>query len=332
MKSEARNPNSESRNQQLGVRSSAFGAPAIEVHDLVRRFGSFTAVDHITFHIEQGEVFGFLGPNGAGKTTTIKVLTGILAPTSGTCRVLGLDVLHDSARLKQSVGYMSQKFSLYEDLTAHENLVFFGSVYGLSRSSLGPAIDGALTRFGLERFERVQARELPTGARQRLALACAILHDPGVLFLDEPTSGMDPASRRKFWELIHVLAGQGKTVLVTTHYLDEAEYCNRLCLISQARIIAEGTPEHVRSLAKGGALSIACSPLGKCLSALLSRPDLGETSIYGGSLRLVTDDPDQARAALPDLLAKAGASFESVTLDRPTLEDVFVQLVRESHA
>jgi ABC-2 type transport system ATP-binding protein len=306
--------------------------PAIEVRDLVRRFGSFTAVDRITFHIEQGGVFGFLGPNGAGKTTTIKILTGILAPTSGTCRVLGLEVPRDSARLKQSVGYMSQKFSLYEDLTAHENLVFFGSVYGLSRPALGRAIDSALARFELEGFKQVQARELPTGARQRLALACAILHDPGVLFLDEPTSGMDPASRRKFWELIHVLAGQGKTVLVTTHYLDEAEYCNRLCLISQARIIAEGTPEQVRGLAKGGALSIACSPLGKCLTALLSRPDLGETSIYGGSLRLVTDDPDRARSALPDLLARTGASFESVTLDRPTLEDVFVQLVRESHA
>ena len=305
----------EVRSPESKVQGPKSTVPAIEVHDLVRRFGNFTAVAHISFRIEQGDVFGFLGPNGAGKTTTIKVLIGILAPTSGTCRVLGLEVPRDSARLKQSVGYMSQKFSLYEDLTAHENLTFFGSVYGLSR----PA-------------KQVQARELPTGARQRLALACAMLHDPGVLFLDEPTSGMDPASRRRFWELIHLLASQGKTVLVTTHYLDEAEYCNRLCLISQARIIAEGTPEHVRSLAKGGALSIACSPLGKCLTALLSRPDLGETSIYGGSLRLVTDDPDRARAALPGLLTQAGASLESVTTAQPTLEDVFVQLVRESNA
>jgi ABC-2 type transport system ATP-binding protein len=303
---------------------------AIEVRDLVRRFGSFTAVDHISFHIERGEVFGFLGPNGAGKTTTIKVLIGILAPTSGTCRVLGLELPRDNARLKRSVGYMSQKFSLYEDLTAQENLVFFGSVYGLTRDVLGAAIDRAIVRFELERYRQVQAHELPTGARQRLALACAVLHDPGVLFLDEPTSGMDPASRRKFWELIHVLAAQGKTVLVTTHYLDEAEYCNRLCLISRAKIIAEGTPVQVRGLAKGGALSIACSPLGKCLSALLSRPDLGETSIYGGSLRLVTNDPDRARAALPGLLAEAGAVFESAALDQPTLEDVFVQLVRRT--
>jgi ABC-2 type transport system ATP-binding protein len=335
-----RTPNAEVRSPQsgaaapagqLGVRVSAFGDPAIEVRDLVRRFGSFTAVDHVSFQIERGEVFGFLGPNGAGKTTTIKVLIGILAPTSGTCRVLGLDVLRDADRLRQSVGYMSQKFSLYEDLTTEENLTFFGSVYGLSRLALKPAIERAVARFELERFKQVQARELPTGARQRLALACAILHDPGVLFLDEPTSGMDPASRRKFWELIHVLAGQGKTVLVTTHYLDEAEYCNRLCLISQARIIAAGTPEHVRGLAKGGALSIACAPLGRCLSALLTRPDLGETSIYGSSLRLVTNDPDQARAVLPGLLTQAGMSLESIATDRPTLEDVFVQLVRESN-
>jgi ABC-2 type transport system ATP-binding protein len=324
MMTEVRSPES-----QQGPKSTV---PAIEVRDLVRKFGSFTAVNHISFHIERGEVFGFLGPNGAGKTTTIKVLIGILAPTSGTCRVLGLEVPRDTPRLKQSVGYMSQKFSLYEHLTSQENLTFFGSVYGLTRDALGPAIDHAMDRFELERFKQVQARELPTGARQRLALACAILHDPGVLFLDEPTSGMDPASRRKFWELIHVLAGQGKTVLVTTHYLDEAEYCNRLCLISQARIIAEGTPEHVRSLAKGGALNIACSPLGKCLSALLSWPDLGETSIYGGSLRLVTDDPDRARTALPGVLTQAGTSLESVTPDRPTLEDVFVQLVRASNA
>jgi ABC-2 type transport system ATP-binding protein len=325
-------PNAEVGTPESRVQGLKTSNPAIEVRDLLRKFGGFTAVDHISFQIESGEVFGFLGPNGAGKTTTIKMLIGILAPTSGTCRVLGLDVRRDTARLRQSVGYMSQKFSLYEDLTSQENLKFFGSVYGLSRLALGPAIEQALARFELERFKQVLARELPTGARQRLALACAILHDPGVLFLDEPTSGMDPASRRKFWELIHVLAGQGKTVLVTTHYLDEAEYCGRLCLISQARIIAEGTPEHVRGLAQGGALRIACSPLSKCLSALLTRPDLGETSIYGGSLRLITDDPDRARAALPGLLAQAGMSLGSVAPDRPTLEDVFVQLVRKSNA
>jgi ABC-2 type transport system ATP-binding protein len=305
---------------------------AIEVRDLVRRFGSFTAVDRVSFHIERGEVFGFLGPNGAGKTTTIKVLIGILAPTSGSCRVLGLEVPHDNARLKQSVGYMSQKFSLYEDLTGRENLQFFGTVYGLKRDALGAAIDSILSRFELKRFEMAQAKELPSGARQRLALACAMLHDPGVLFLDEPTSGMDPTSRRQFWEQIHRLAAAGKTVLVTTHYLDEAEYCGRVCLINQGRIIAEGTPAQVRGLARASALNVVCTPLNKGLAALLSRPDVGETAIYGGSLRVVTPDPDSARSAIPDLLKQAGARLVSITADLPTLEDVFVQLVRESNA
>jgi ABC-2 type transport system ATP-binding protein len=305
---------------------------AIEVHDLVRRFGSFTAVDRISFNVEQGEVFGFLGPNGAGKTTTIKVLNGILAPTSGSCRVLGLEIPRDNARLKQSIGYMSQKFSLYEDLTACENLRFFGSVYSLKREALSPAIESLVARFELGRFESAQAKELPSGARQRLALACALLHDPGVLFLDEPTSGMDPTSRRQFWDQIHRLARTGKTVLVTTHYLDEAEYCNRLCFINQGRIIAEGTPAAVRSLARTSALNVACSPLNRGLAALLSRPDVGETSIYGSSLRVVTPDPTAARAAIPGLLEQAGAKLDSITADQPTLEDVFVQLVRETSA
>jgi len=305
---------------------------AIEVRDLVRKFGSFIAVDRVSFHIEQGEVFGFLGPNGAGKTTTIKVLIGILAPTSGTCRVLGLEVPRDTARLKQSVGYMSQKFSLYEDLTSRENLRFFGAVYGLKRDVIGSAIDSGLSRFELTRYESAQAKELPSGARQRLALACAMLHDPGVLFLDEPTSGMDPTSRRQFWEQIHRLAAAGKTVLVTTHYLDEAEYCNRLCLINQGHIIAEGTPTQVRALSRTSAMNVVCTPLSKCLTALLSRPDLGETSIYGGSLRVVTPDPGSARREIPALLEQAGVRLVSITSDQPTLEDVFVQLVRESNA
>ena len=305
---------------------------AIEVRDLVRRFGSFTAVDGVSFHVEQGEVFGFLGPNGAGKTTVIRILTGILAPTAGACRVLGLEIPRDNARLKQSVGYMSQKFSLYEELTARENLQFFGAVYGLSRSVLPGAVREILSRFELSPFESTQARELPTGGRQRLALACALLHDPGVLFLDEPTSGMDPTSRRQFWEQIRRLAAAGKTVLVTTHYLDEAEYCNRLCLINQGRITADGTPEDVRARSRATALNVACTPLGKGLVALLKRPDIGETAIFGSSLRVVTPDPDAARRAIPALLEQAGARFLSVTTDRPTLEDVFVQLVRESHA
>ncbi len=323
MNVDRRTPDAEARDRQTAD-------SAIEVKDLVRRFGSFTAVNRVSFSVAPGEVFGFLGPNGAGKTTVIRILIGVLVPTSGSCRVLGLASGRDMPRLKQSIGYMSQKFSLYDDLTPDENLQFFGSMYGLRRQALGPAIESATVQFELSEFESVQARELPSGARQRLALACALLHDPGVLFLDEPTSGMDPASRRKFWNHVHRLAGAGKTVLVTTHYLDEAEYCNRLCLINQGRVIADGTPAEVRVLARTSALNVTCSPLSRGLLAMLGRPDLGEAAIYGGNLRVVTPDPDSARRLMPGILEQAGVRLDSIADDSPTLEDVFVQLVRSS--
>jgi ABC-2 type transport system ATP-binding protein len=323
MNVDRRTPNAETSDRQTAD-------SAIEVKDLVRRFGSFTAVDHVSFHVAQGEVFGFLGPNGAGKTTVIRILTGILPPTSGACRVLGLDVLRDTRKLKHSIGYMSQKFSLYEELSVKENLRFFGTVYGIIPSELPAAMTGMLGRFELTRFADTQARELPSGGRQRLALACALIHNPGVLFLDEPTSGMDPASRRQFWEQVRRLASAGKTVLVTTHYLDEAEYCNRLCLINQGKVIAEGKPAHVRSLSRAAALNVACAPLGKGLVALLKEPGLGEIAIFGSSLRVVTPDPESARRIIPALLAEADVRLDSVTDDAPTLEDVFVQLVRSS--
>jgi ABC-2 type transport system ATP-binding protein len=321
----------EVQNVELGNRQSASGTAAIEVRNLVRRFGSFTAVDHVSFRVGQGEVFGFLGPNGAGKTTVIRILTGILPPTSGTCRVLGFEVPRDTARLRHSIGYMSQKFSLYEELSVKENLRFFGTVYGISRAALPAAMNEIIERFELSRFGDAQAGELPAGGRQRLALACALLHDPGVLFLDEPTSGMDPASRRQFWDHVRRLATAGKTVLVTTHYLDEAEYCNRLCLINQGEVIAEGTPEQVRSLARATALNVTCAPLGKGLVALLRQPGLGDTAIFGSSLRVVTPDPESARRTIPMLLADAGVRLDAITSDAPTLEDVFVQLVRAAN-
>ncbi|MFO7651203.1 MAG: ABC transporter ATP-binding protein [bacterium] len=303
-------------------------SPAIEVRDLVRRFGSFTAVDGVSFAVGAGEVLGFLGPNGAGKTTTIRVLTGIIPPSAGSASVLGLQVPRDTARLKNRIGYMSQRFSLYEDLTCAENLRFFGSIYGLGRQRLPAAVDAALAEYELARFRADRASDLPSGARQRLALACALLHDPGVLFLDEPTSGMDPFSRHAFWARVHALAARGKTVLVTTHYMDEAAYCHRLCLINRGRIVAHGTPDAVRALARAAALNVACAPLGRALSALLARPDLGEVSIYGDSLRLVTTDADRTRAELPGLLAAAGVDLSGITPDRASLEDIFVQLAR----
>ncbi len=303
--------------------------PAVEVKDLVRRFRSFVAVNGISFKVEQGEVFGFLGPNGAGKTTTLKVLLGILAPTSGQVRVSGLAVPRDIDRVRPLIGYMSQRFSLYEELDPQENLEFFGAVYGLSREALSVAVQASLKRFELDHDHRSPARDLASGARQRLALACALVHDPELIVLDEPTSGMDPSSRRRFWESIHSLARAGRTIIVTTHYLDEAEYCNRLCLISRGRIIAAGSPDQVRALSRRSALTITCAPVAAGLAALLNRPELGETAIYGDALRLVTEDPAAARAAVPGLLAEAGVRQESMTEDQPTLEDVFVQLVQD---
>ncbi len=300
----------------------------IEVSGLVRRFGGFTAVDGVSFAVSSGEVLGFLGPNGAGKTTTIRVLCGIIGPSAGEVRVLGLAVPREAARLKTRIGYVSQKFSLYEELTAAENLRFFGAAYGLARSRLGGAVERAFAEHGLEQFRSSRADDLPAGARQRLALACALLHDPGVLFLDEPTSGMDPFSRHEFWAQVHALAARGKTVLVTTHYMDEAEYCHRLCLVNRGRIVAQGTPDEVRALARAAALNVACAPLGRALPALLARPDLGEVSVYGDRLRLVTADPDRAGRELPGVLAAAGVALAGITPDRASLEDVFVQLAR----
>jgi len=301
----------------------------VEARELSKRFGSFTAVDRVSLEVLQGEVFGFLGPNGAGKTTTIRMLCGIIAPSSGAGRVLGLDISQDTLRVRRRIGYMSQRFSLYDDLSPEENMVFFGTVYGVERSALSQAVKSAQERFGLVQYGRALARELPTAARQRLALACALLHDPGVLFLDEPTSGMDPASRREFWDLVHGLAGSGKTVLVTTHYMDEAEYCGRLCLINQGRVRAQGTPDEVRGLATRSAIGIKCAPLGRGLAALLRRPELGEAAIYGDRLRLVTAEPDRAASEAAHLLAAAGVAIERVEPEPAMLEDVFVQLARE---
>ena len=304
---------------------------AIEVKGLVRRFGKFVAVNGIDFRIERGEVFGFLGPNGAGKTTTIKVLLGILEPTAGTVHVVGLAVPRDMARVRRQIGYMSQRFSLYEELDACENLKFFGAIYGIGRRKLAETVHTGLARFDLTDVCHRPARDLPSGARQRLALACALVHDPSVVVLDEPTSGMDPTSRRRFWGFIHQLAAAGRTILVTTHYLDEAEYCNRLCLISRGRIIAAGTPDAIRARSRRRALNVTCAPVSGGLAALLARPDLGETAISGDGLRLVTGNPAVARAVIPDLFAEAGVRLDFLSEDTTSLEDVFVQLVRERH-
>ena len=219
---------------------------AIEARDLTRRFGSFTAVDHITFDVAAGEVFGFLGANGAGKTTAIRILTGLLSPTSGTARVAGHDVYTESEWIKRRIGYMSQKFSLYEDLTVRENIRLYGGIYDLSRDEVRDRTTRMLARLGLEQSANTQVRSLPLGWRQKLAFSVALLHEPSIVFLDEPTSGVDPITRRQFWELIYEAAARGTTVFVTTHYMDEAEYCGRISIMVAGRIEALGTPAELR--------------------------------------------------------------------------------------
>jgi ABC-2 type transport system ATP-binding protein len=219
---------------------------AIEARELTRRFGSFTAVDKITFDVGTGEVFGFLGANGAGKTTAIRILTGLLLPTSGTARVAGHDVYTESEWIKRRIGYMSQKFSLYEDLTVAENIRLYGGIYDLSRDTIRERTTRMLTRLGLEQSARTQVRSLPLGWRQKLAFSVALLHEPSIVFLDEPTSGVDPITRRQFWELIYDAAARGTTVFVTTHYMDEAEYCDRISIMVAGRIEALGTPAELK--------------------------------------------------------------------------------------
>jgi ABC-2 type transport system ATP-binding protein len=220
--------------------------PAVETSHLTRLFGSFRAVDDISFSVDRGEIFGFLGANGAGKTTTIRMLCGLLLPSSGTARVAGLDVYTDSERIKTSIGYMSQQFSLYEDLTVRENIEFYGGIYGLSRKQIRMKTEDLLNTLSMREHADQLTRDLPVGWKQRVALSAAILHDPEILFLDEPTSGVDPASRREFWLLIYGLADQGRTVFVTTHYMDEAEYCHRLSIMKEGRIAEIGRPEALR--------------------------------------------------------------------------------------
>jgi ABC-2 type transport system ATP-binding protein len=223
------------------------GEMAIQAHELTRTFGKFTAVDHITFEVRAGEIFGFLGANGAGKTTAIRMMTGLLSPSSGRVSVAGHDVYTESESIKRAIGYMSQRFSLYEDLTIRENIRLYGGIYGLSDQEIRGRTGRMLSRLGLERSAELQVRSIPLGWRQKLAFSVALLHEPKIVFLDEPTSGVDPITRRQFWEMIYQAAGEGTTVLVTTHYMEEAEYCDRISIMVAGRIGAMGTPAELRS-------------------------------------------------------------------------------------
>jgi ABC-2 type transport system ATP-binding protein len=296
--------------------------------DLVKRFGDFVAVDHVSFRISRGEIMGFLGPNGAGKSTIIRTLCGLLRPSSGRAIVAGIDVSRDPEGVRQHIGYMSQKFSLYRDLTVEENLNFFGGIYDVPRAELGERMRFAIDMAGLAGREHALVGTLAGGWLQRLALGCAVMHRPPILFLDEPTSGVEPASRRRFWDLIHSLASEGVTVLVSTHYMEEAEYCHRIALINRGRLIATGSPAKLKQTAIGGEmLLLECDALGQTLAALQDANDVRDCSVFGNALHVLVGNAEKSLSELPELLAAKGLRPRHIARISPSLEDVFVQLI-----
>ncbi len=304
--------------------------PAIVVKNLSRHFGDFKAVDNISFEVNRGEIFGFLGPNGAGKSTTIRMLNGLLLPTSGEGQVGGFDIIRENDLIKEHIGYMSQKFSLYEDLTATENLDFFGGVYGLPAARLKKRIIEVLTLVGLEDRRHDLTRNLPLGLKQRLALASAIIHQPSILFLDEATSGVDPISRRNFWDLIYSMAEEGVTILVTTHYMEEAEFCDRLVLIYQGRIIAQGTPSELKGEVKETIFAIFPDNLDGALELIKELPQVTEAAVFGDGLHIATLKPEETEPAVKETLAAHQIGFERIERVPPSLEDAFISLVQRA--
>jgi ABC-2 type transport system ATP-binding protein len=311
-------------------------AEAVVVSSLSRTFGDFRAVDRISFTVGTGEIFGFLGPNGAGKTTTIRMLTGLLAPTAGTAHVAGIDVTAAAAALRSRIGYMSQSFSLYGDLTVAENIELFAGLYGVRASRLRSRREWLLEMAGLAGRQGTVTSDLPLGYKQRLALGCATLHEPGVLFLDEPTSGVDPVARRAFWDLIHQLAAAGTTVLVSTHYMEEAEYCQRVILMNRGKLIAEGTPRQLRAGMTAPIYEITTDAAVRAVQALAASSRVEDAALFGRAVHVVmrtvtagTDGGEDAGQVLGSLLHGAGLRFDSVRRVAPRLEDVFVARVRE---
>jgi drug efflux transport system ATP-binding protein len=302
---------------------------AITVKDLTRRFGDFVAVDHLTFDVGQGEIFGFLGSNGAGKSTTIRMLCGLLAPTSGTATVGEIDVQSDPEGVKKRIGYMSQRFSLYERLTVDQNIRFFAGIYGLDRDRLDERRRFVIQMAGLEGREHTRTADLAGGWRQRLALGCAIMHEPPIVFLDEPTGGVDPVSRRRFWDLIEQFSRSGVTVLVTTHYLDEAEHCHRVAIINAGRLAALGSTDELKQIFKDRPIVEvhAASPV-EVMRLLDGMPAVEKTSVFGTAVHAVLR-PGHGSSALQTSLAHAGVDA-SVTLVEPSLEDVFLEVAERA--
>lgn len=307
--------------------------PAILVKDLTKIFGEFTAVDHVSFAVNEGEIFGWLGPNGAGKTTTIRMLLGLIKPTSGHASVLGYDPVKQTKMMQAQVGYMSQQFTLYNELTARENIGFYGRVYGLTPAELSRRQEELLQMAGLEGHTNVLTGNLSGGWKQRLALGCAIVHKPRVIFLDEPTAGVDPINRREFWELIYGMAKQGVTVLVTTHYMDEAELCQRVGFISQGQLVALDSPARLKETQMRGRVLEISSPLPdrvmSVLKAVQQNKDLplDEVALYGAQIHVVIPAGEEYRTAVRRILDAEEIPINSLEWIEPTLEDVFISAV-----
>ena len=303
----------------------------IVVQHLTRRFGGFVAVDDVSFSVRKGEIFGFLGANGAGKSTTIRMLCGLLRPTSGTAQVGGVDVAKDPEAVKLRIGYMSQRFSLYETLTVDQNIRFFGGIYGLEGRRFEDRRRFAVEMAGLEGRESTLTRDLAGGWRQRLALGCAILHEPPIVFLDEPTGGVDPVSRRQFWRLIDHLSQQGTTVLVTTHYLDEAEHCQRIAVMNAGRLAALGTTSELKQVFEGRPIvEVQAVDTVACMRALDGMPGIEKTSLFGTAVHAVIGDPRLDAPALLEGLKQAGVDARHVERVEPSLEDVFLEVVERA--
>jgi ABC-2 type transport system ATP-binding protein len=303
-------------------------APAVIAQGLTKRFGDFLAVDRLDLNIGRGEVVGFIGPNGAGKSTTFRMLCGLLRPSAGRASVVGFDVDLQPEQVREHIGYMSQKFSLYGDLTARENLRFFAGIYRVPPRQMAERIRFAITTAGLEGREDALVRTLAGGWKQRLALGCAILHRPPVLFLDEPTSGVEPEARRRFWDLIHGLAAGGVTILVSTHYMDEAEYCNRIALIDTGRIVALGSPSELRHRDLGGELlELVCAPLGAALAVIRNLPQVIDASIFGDKLHVLVREATRTIPRIQAALRAEHLTAGPLQQVAPSLEDVFVNLV-----
>ncbi len=303
---------------------------SIEVNSLTKKFGSFTAVDGVSFNVKKGEIFGFLGANGAGKSTTIRMLCGILGPTSGDAVVGGYSIRKEPDQVKKNIGYMSQRFSLYNDLTVEENINFFGGVYGLEGEEFNERKKWVLKTANLEKEEGILTGSLPGGIKQRLALGTAVIHKPGIVFLDEPTSGVDPISRRRFWDLIHELSSEGTTILVTTHYLEEAEYCGNIILINAGKLIAEGNPKELKTnYLKNTILEIECDKVVAAMEILEKEDFVDETSIFGNQIHIIVNDRYNNKEEVKNILNRNSINVVRIDKIVPTLEDVFIHLLEK---